>query len=73
MLVSYSSRSSDVSLPSLCAKKCGVKASQSWDRIILFESQDEADALDKFFQWFDEFQAFHEKASPKPKRTSRSA
>jgi hypothetical protein len=55
------------------AKKCGVKPSQSWDRIILFESQDEADALDKFFQWFDEFQAFQEKAPHKPKRASRSA
>ena len=29
------------------AKKCGVAPSQSWDRIILFDSQDEADALRK--------------------------
>ena len=51
------------------ARKCGVKDSRSWDRIILFDSQDEADALDKFFVWFDEFLAAHEKATQKPRRS----
>jgi hypothetical protein len=49
------------------ARKCGVKDSRSWDRIILFDSQDEADALDKFFLWFEEFQGAHEKAGQKPR------
>src|SRR5439155_10019704 len=50
------------------AKKCGVAPSQSWDRIILFDSQDEADAFEKFFLWFDEFSAANEKAAHKPRK-----
>jgi hypothetical protein len=37
------------------AGKCGVQESRAWDRVILFHSQDEAQALDTFFVWFDEF------------------
>ena len=37
-------------------KKFEVRGTQSWDRIILFYSQDEAHALDQFFELFDEFQ-----------------
>ncbi|BAT51406.1 hypothetical protein NOS3756_03290 [Nostoc sp. NIES-3756] len=32
-----------------------VTSSQSWDKIILFFSQDEHKALEQFFQLFDEF------------------
>jgi hypothetical protein len=41
-------------------RKYGQKDTQSWDRIILFYSQDEADALDRFFKLFDEYR--HERA-----------
>lgn len=30
-------------------------STQSWDRIILFYSEDERDALDRFFNLFEEF------------------
>ncbi len=36
--------------------KYGVRGNQSWDRIILFYSQDEADGLDRFFDLFERFQ-----------------
>jgi hypothetical protein len=54
------------------ARRCGVPASQSWDRIILFDSQDEADAFEKFFTWFDEFSAANEKAQQKGRSSSSS-
>lgn len=34
-------------------KKYNVNTSQSWSHIILFYSQDEYDALDRFFELFD--------------------
>ena len=37
-------------------KKFHVTTSQTWDRIILFQSQDESDALDNFFRLFREFE-----------------
>lgn len=37
--------------------KYNIKASKSWASIILFYSQDEHDALDKFFELWDEFLA----------------
>jgi hypothetical protein len=56
------------------ARKCKVKAAHSWDRIILFESQDEADALEKLIVWFDEFCSAQDKAaaskSRKPQRST---
>ncbi|MEG3899989.1 MULTISPECIES: hypothetical protein [unclassified Microcoleus] len=36
-------------------KKFNIDSSQSWANIILFFSQDETDALDIFFQLFEEF------------------
>jgi hypothetical protein len=36
-------------------KKFNIDSSQSWANIILFFSQDERDALDIFFQLFEEF------------------
>ena len=36
------------------AAKCQVPTVRTWDRIILCFSQDEANALDTFFIWFDE-------------------
>jgi hypothetical protein len=33
---------------------------QSWARIILFYAEDEADALDRFFELFDEFVLQHQ-------------
>ena len=36
--------------------KYRITSSHSWADIILFHSQDECDALDNFFQFFDEFQ-----------------
>jgi hypothetical protein len=40
-------------------KKYNIQSSQSWDRIILFYSQDEYDALEIFFK---EFSIFMEEA-----------
>lgn len=37
------------------ADKYNVVSSQSWDRIILFYSQDECDALVEFFKLFNKF------------------
>ncbi|NET59955.1 MAG: hypothetical protein F6K47_28550 [Symploca sp. SIO2E6] len=36
-------------------KKFKITSSQSWDKIILFFSQDEHQALKQFFELFDEF------------------
>ncbi len=36
-------------------EKFKITSSQSWDKIILFFSQDEHKALEQFFQLFDEF------------------
>jgi len=36
-------------------EKFKIKSSQSWDKIILFFSQDERQALDLFFELFNEF------------------
>ncbi|WP_201789141.1 hypothetical protein [Scytonema hofmannii] len=36
-------------------EKFKVTSSQSWDKIILFFSQDEHKALEQFFELFDEF------------------
>ena len=35
--------------------KFSQSSTQSWSRIILFDSEDERDALEKFFELFDEF------------------
>jgi hypothetical protein len=36
-------------------QRFNVASSQSWDKVILFFSQDEQKALDQFFELFDEF------------------
>ncbi|NES80167.1 MAG: hypothetical protein F6K10_00950 [Moorea sp. SIO2B7] len=36
-------------------QKFGISSNQHWDQIILFFSQDERDAIDSFFDLFDEF------------------
>jgi hypothetical protein len=36
-------------------EKFKITSSQSWDKIILFFSQDEHKALEQFFELFDEF------------------
>lgn len=36
-------------------KKFNVESSQSWDKIILFSSEDERNALERFFNLFSEF------------------
>lgn len=36
-------------------KKFNVESSQSWDKIILFYSEDERTALERFFDLFEEF------------------
>ena len=36
-------------------EKFGIKSSQSWANIILFFSQDEREALNSFFELFEEF------------------
>jgi hypothetical protein len=42
-------------------KKFNVESSQSWAKIILFYSQDEREALNNFFKWFEEFQNLDKK------------
>ena len=41
--------------PEWIQKKFNIQTSQSWASIILFYSEDERKALDKFFQLFEEF------------------
>jgi hypothetical protein len=41
--------------PEWIRKKFNVQTSQSWANIILFYSEDETKALDRFFELFDEF------------------
>ncbi|MFB2969001.1 hypothetical protein ACE1CD_08510 [Aerosakkonema sp. BLCC-F183] len=41
--------------PEWIRKKFSVDSSQSWANIILFYSEDESKALDKFFELLDEF------------------
>jgi hypothetical protein len=56
------------------ARKCRVPEGQSWDRILLFDSQDEAAAFDKFFAWFDEFVAAQNKGrASRPGKSQPSA
>lgn len=43
------------SFQSWIEEKYGIKSGQSWSKIILFYSIDEQDALDKFFELFEEF------------------
>ena len=46
-------------------KRYKTKTSNSWSRIILFHSQDESDALDKFFDDYEEFYFEYEKTNKK--------
>ncbi|MDZ8049969.1 MAG: hypothetical protein RMX68_030655 [Aulosira sp. ZfuVER01] len=39
--------------------KFHISSSQSWDKIILFYSEDERNALDSFFKLFEEFTQSH--------------
>ncbi len=39
--------------------KFNISSSQSWDKIILFYSEDERSALDSFFKLFEEFTQSH--------------
>ncbi|NEP63070.1 MAG: hypothetical protein F6K31_40210 [Symploca sp. SIO2G7] len=41
--------------PEWIRKRFNIQTSQSWASIILFYSEDERKALDKFFQLFEEF------------------
>lgn len=36
-------------------KKFNISSSQSWDKVILFYSEDERSALERFFELFEEF------------------
>ncbi|GAA6620051.1 hypothetical protein [Scytonema sp. NUACC26] len=36
-------------------KKFNISSSQSWDKVILFYSEDERTALERFFELFEEF------------------
>lgn len=42
-------------------KRFNQPSTQSWERIILFYSEDERDALDKFFDLFEDFRNRHQK------------
>ncbi|MBD2182859.1 hypothetical protein H6S82_04315 [Planktothrix sp. FACHB-1355] len=42
-------------------KRFNQPSTQSWERIILFYSEDERDALDKFFDLFEDFKNRHQK------------
>ncbi len=44
-------------------QKFGIESSQCWANIILFFSQDERDALDRFFKLFEEFQQRHKSSA----------
>jgi hypothetical protein len=44
-------------LPTWIQQKFNIPSSQSWDKVILFFSQDEHTALEQFFKLFNEF--FH--------------
>jgi hypothetical protein len=44
-----------VNFQSWIQEKFKITSSQSWDKIILFFSQDEHKALEQFFELFDEF------------------
>jgi hypothetical protein len=46
-------------------EKFNITSSQSWDKIILFFSQDEHKALEQFFELFNEFsKTEHNEATP---------
>ncbi len=42
-------------------KKFNISSSQSWDKVILFYSEDERTALEHFFELFEEFASFENK------------
>ena len=44
-----------VEFPTWIKKKFNISTGQSWDNIILFYSEDERTALNKFFELFQEF------------------
>lgn len=41
--------------PAWLQKKFGINSTQSWDSIILFYCEDEREALERFFNLFEEF------------------
>jgi hypothetical protein len=41
--------------PDWIQKRFGIDSTQSWSKIIIFYSEDERAALDKFFELWDEF------------------
>jgi len=41
--------------PAWLQKKFGINSTQAWDSIILFYCEDERDALEKFFNLFEEY------------------
>jgi hypothetical protein len=54
-------------------QKFKITSSQSWDKIILFFSQDEYKALEQFFELFDEYSKIHQNATfPKVSQTVHS-
>lgn len=50
-----------VEFPNWIKKKFNTTSCQSWDSIILFYSEDEITALDRFFELFEEFLQRHKK------------
>ena len=42
-------------------KKFNITSSQSWDKVILFYSEDERTALERFFELFEEFLSLENK------------
>lgn len=48
--------------PEWIRKRFNVQTSQSWANVILFYSEDESKALDRFFELLDEFIARHSSA-----------
>lgn len=42
-------------------KKFNISSSQSWDKVILFYSEDERTALERFFELFEEFVSLENK------------
>jgi hypothetical protein len=45
-------------------QKFNITSNQSWDKIILFFSQDEQTALKQFFELFNEFASQHQNGAP---------
>lgn len=54
-------------------KRFNITSTQGWDRIILFHSADEREALDHFFQLFEQFQQRESATNESPQPTPQVA